>query len=66
MSVNNNLAQIRHRRGHSAAALAKGELKPGATIYKAGRLGEMQTQGDNILLGQPFIFNKDNIEQFDF
>ena len=51
---------------HATAALAKGELKPGATTYKAGRLGEMQIQGDNILLGQPFIFNKDNIDQFNF
>jgi ABC-type sugar transport system substrate-binding protein len=50
----------------ATAALAKGELKPGATTYKAGRLGEMQIQGDNILLGQPFIFNKDNIDQFNF
>ena len=50
----------------ATAALAKGELKPGATTYKAGRLGEMQIKGDNILLGQPFIFNKDNIDQFNF
>jgi rhamnose transport system substrate-binding protein len=50
----------------ATAALARGELKPGATTYKAGRLGDMQIQGDNILLGQPFIFNKDNIDQFNF
>jgi rhamnose transport system substrate-binding protein len=51
---------------NATAALAKGELKPGASTYKAGRLGEMKIQGDNILLGQPFIFNKDNIDQFNF
>jgi ABC-type sugar transport system substrate-binding protein len=51
---------------NASSALAKGELKPGATTYKAGRLGEMKIQGDNILLGQPFIFNKDNIDQFNF
>jgi rhamnose transport system substrate-binding protein len=51
---------------NATAALAKGELKPGANTYKAGRLGEMKIQGDNILLGQPFIFNKDNIDQFNF
>src|ERR1051325_2726393 len=50
----------------ATVALAKGELKPGAKTFKAGRLGEMQIQGDNILLGQPFIFNKDNIDQFNF
>ena len=50
----------------ATVALAKGELKPGAKSFKAGRLGEMEINGDNILLGKPFIFNKDNIDQFDF
>ncbi|HZQ45420.1 MAG TPA: substrate-binding domain-containing protein [Verrucomicrobiae bacterium] len=50
----------------ATVALAKGELKPGATSLKAGRLGQMEIKGDNILLGKPFIFNKDNIEQFKF
>jgi hypothetical protein len=26
----------------------------------------VEIQGDNILLGKPFIFNKSNIDQFDF
>jgi len=26
----------------------------------------MKIQSDNIVLGQPFIFNKDNIDQFNF
>ena len=51
---------------HAAAALAKGELKPGATSYKAGPLGELKIEGTDILLGQPFVFTKDNIDQFDF
>jgi len=51
---------------HAAAALAKGELKPGATTYKAGRLGDVEIKGDNILLGKPFVFNKENIDQFNF
>lgn len=50
----------------ATVALAKGELKPGAPQFKAGRLGTMEIAGDNILLGKPFIFNKDNIDQFDF
>jgi molybdate-binding protein/DNA-binding XRE family transcriptional regulator len=33
MNVNNNLAQIRHRRGHSAAALAKAVAVSRQTIY---------------------------------
>ena len=47
-------------------AVAKGELKAGATTFKAGRLGAMEIQGDNILLGKPFVFNKENFDQFDF
>ena len=50
----------------AAASLARGELKPGAVSYKAGRLGNIEIKGDNILLGQPFVFNKDNIDQFNF
>ena len=46
--------------------LVKGDLKPGATSFKAGRLGDMEIKGDHILLGKPFIFNQDNVDQFDF
>jgi rhamnose transport system substrate-binding protein len=51
---------------HAATALAKGELKPGATSFRAGKLGEFKIAGDNILLGEPFKFTKDNIDQFNF
>ena len=51
---------------YASAALAKGELKAGATSLTAGTLGTFEIQGDNILLGKPFIFNKANIDQFDF
>ena len=51
---------------YAAAAVARDELKPGATSFKAGSLGTFEIKGDNILLGQPFIFNRTNIDQFDF
>ena len=51
---------------HAAHALATGLLKPGARRYKASALGEFEIRGDNLLLGTPFIFNKANIDQFDF
>ena len=51
---------------YACVAVAKGELKPGATTFKAGALGTFEIQGDNILLGKAFIFNKGNIDQFDF
>jgi ABC-type sugar transport system substrate-binding protein len=50
----------------AAVALVKGTLKPGDTRFKTVTLGEFEIQGDNILLGKPFVFNKDNIDQFDF
>ena len=50
----------------AAVAVAKGELKPGVTSFKGGRLGQLEVKGDNVLLGKPFVFNKDNIEQFNF
>lgn len=51
---------------YAGVALAKDELKKGAKTFKAGSLGTFTIAGDNILLGKPFIFNKDNIDQFDF
>lgn len=50
----------------AAAALKAGELKAGAPSVRAGRLGDIRIAGDQILLGEPFTFTKDNIDQFDF
>jgi len=50
----------------AAAGLAKGTLKTGDKSFAAGSLGHFEIQGDNILLGKPFVFNKDNIDQFNF
>jgi ABC-type sugar transport system substrate-binding protein len=50
----------------AAVAVARGQLKPGATEFKGGRLGALEIKGDNILLGKPYVFNKANIEKFDF
>jgi ABC-type sugar transport system substrate-binding protein len=50
----------------AAAALVRGELKAGANQFKAGTLGEFRIAGDSILLGEPFKFTKENIDQFDF
>jgi ribose/xylose/arabinose/galactoside ABC-type transport system permease subunit/ABC-type sugar transport system substrate-binding protein len=50
----------------AARALNDGILKPGAASLTAGRLGSIEIKGDNILLGQPYLFTKDNIDQFDF
>ena len=51
---------------YAAHDLASGSLTRGAKELSAGKLGTMQIEGDNILLGTPFVFTKDNIDQFDF
>jgi len=51
---------------YAAEALAKGDLKAGDKSLKAGSLGEFLIEGDSILLGKPYIFNKENIDKFDF
>lgn len=51
---------------HVARALAKGSLAPGAAEFEAGRLGKKEIRGDEVLLGPPMRFTKENIRQFDF
>jgi rhamnose transport system permease protein len=51
---------------YAANALSKGELKRGASRIQSGRLGEIEVVGDEVRLGLPFIFNKANIDNFDF
>ncbi len=51
---------------YASRALSAGELKRGDRELKAGRLSRIAVQGDEVMLGAPFIFNKQNIDQFDF
>jgi rhamnose transport system substrate-binding protein len=50
----------------AAAALVNGTLKPGDKNFAAGTLGTYQIDGDNIFLGKPYMFDKNNIDQFNF
>ncbi len=48
-------------------AAADGTLKPGDTKVAAGKLGDLAViNGSEILLGNPFVFTKENASQFDF
>ena len=52
---------------YALRAVADGDLKPGSTSLKAGKLGDLKVvNGSEILLGAPFVFTKDNITKFDF
>lgn len=50
----------------AAEAIANGNLKEGASEFEAGRLGAIKIAGNEILLGDPLLFTKENIDQFDF
>ena len=50
----------------TAHALATGRLVAGATELDAGALGRFVVSGDQVLLGKPFVFNRQNIDQFNF
>jgi rhamnose transport system substrate-binding protein len=43
-----------------------GTLAPGASSFAAGRLGTLEVSGQEILLGDPLVMDKSNIDQFDF
>ncbi len=51
---------------YAARALSADELKRGDGELKAGRLGRIEVKGDEVMLGAPFVFNKQNIDKFDF
>jgi len=51
---------------YAADALSKGELKRGDREINAGRLGKIAVVDDEVRLGAPFIFNKQNIDRFNF
>lgn len=48
------------------AALVRGTFPRRAQLFPAGRLGDLRVQGTDVILGKPFIFRKDNIDQFNF
>jgi len=52
---------------YTTEALLTGKLKPGDKTVQAGRMGEKEIGENNvILLGPPFRFTKENIDQFNF
>jgi rhamnose transport system permease protein len=51
---------------YAAHALGTGVLKPGVSSLAAGRLGTLSVEGDQVILGTPFTFTKDNVDRFKF
>jgi rhamnose transport system substrate-binding protein len=51
---------------YTSTLLARNKLQASATTFQAGRLGPIEIRGSEVILGKPVIFNKSNIDQFDF
>jgi rhamnose transport system substrate-binding protein len=52
---------------YAMRAAADGKLTAESKELEAGRLGKLQVvNGSEILLGPPFIYSKENINEFDF
>jgi rhamnose transport system substrate-binding protein len=53
---------------YAAKALVDGDIKgEEGDSFEAGKLGEFTVDGDaTVLLGEPYVFNADNIDDFDF
>ncbi len=49
---------------YTAVLLVEG--RTGKDSLRAGRLGTVEVRGSQVILGKPFIFNKANIDQYDF
>jgi ABC-type sugar transport system substrate-binding protein len=51
---------------YASHAVVTGALKPGVSSLSAGRLGTLKVDGDQVILGTPFTFTKDNVDRFTF
>ena len=51
---------------YASALLVEGKIPQGATAIHAGRLGPLRVRGSEIVLGDPLIINRGNIDQLDF
>jgi len=51
---------------YTSTLLAQNKMPAGAVSLQAGRLGQIEIRGSEVILGKPVIFNKANIDLFDF
>jgi rhamnose transport system permease protein len=61
-----NTSDLGYLTVYASRALSRGELKRGDREIQAGRLGKVETKDDEVMLGAPFIFDKSNIDSFNF
>ncbi len=61
-----NTADLGYLAVLTTKAVVDGKLKAGDPSFQAGHLGVVNLEGDNVLLGKPFSFTRENVDQFDF
>jgi rhamnose transport system substrate-binding protein len=61
-----NVVDLGYLTVHAAHALLEGTVAPGDTEMTAGRLGTVQIDGDQVILGDPLVFDASNVNDFDF
>ena len=61
-----NTADLGYLTVYTASELISGRFAKGAASLAAGRLGNVQISGTEVVLGKPMIFNKSNIDAFNF
>jgi len=51
---------------YASVRAAENNLQAGATSIVAGRLGTLQIRGAEVILGDPLIINRTNVDKLDF
>jgi rhamnose transport system permease protein len=51
---------------YASVLVMQNRLAPGASALRAGRLGRLEVRDREIILGAPVLFNRSNIDRFDF
>ncbi len=61
-----NTADLGYLTVYAGTLKAEGKIPAGATSIHAGRLGELQIQGSEVILGKPLRISKDNVDKLNF
>lgn len=61
-----NVPDLGYLTVHAAVAAVKGDLTPESESFNTGRITTSRKEGTEIILGDPLVFTKDNIENFDY
>lgn len=61
-----NVPDLGYLAVHAAVAAVKGELTEDSASFNTGRITTSRKEGAEVILGDPLVFTKDNIENFNY